>query len=282
MSGPQIRHMSRLFPFLGAILLIAGSMQAAAETRAPAPEPFDQGAAIAYSQAAIGRPLDDRGFLDTQRRPIRLSDYRGKPLVVNLVFTACSDSCPIVVQTLRNAVDVAQDAVGKDAFSVVTIGFDAGDDTPERMRAFARGQGVDLPNWDFLSGEAAAIEGLVENLGFIYFPSPRGYDHLAQTTVIDAEGIIYRQVYGSQFTAPALTEPLIELIFGRASSSSNTLEYLTNRLRLFCTYYDPNRDRYRFDYAIFIGLIVGASSLIGIGTILVRAWLRTRPNAHSV
>ena len=273
--------MSRSLPFLGAILLIAVSTRAGADAVTPAPAPFDQSAAIAYSQAAIGRPLGDHGFLDTQRRPVRLSDYRGKPLVVNLVFTACSDSCPIVVQTLRQAVNVAQDAVGKDAFSVVTIGFDARDDTPERMRAFARGQGVDVPNWDFLSGEAAAIEGLVENLGFIYFPSPRGFDHLAQTTVIDADGRIYRQVYGSQFNAPALTEPLIELVFGRAASSS-TLAYLTNRLRLFCTYYDPNRDRYRFDYAIFIGLAVGASSLIGIGTILVRAWLRARPNARSV
>jgi protein SCO1/2 len=274
--------MSRRLQVLGAVLLIAVSTRAAADSVAPAPAPFDQSAAIAYSQAAIGRPLGDHGFLDTQRRPVRLSDYRGKPLVVNLVFTACADSCPIVVQTLRKAVEVAQDAVGKDAFSVVTIGFDARDDTPERMRAFARGQGVDLPNWDFLSGDAATIEDLVENLGFIYFPSPRGFDHLAQTTVIDADGRIYRQVYGSQFNAQALTEPLIDLVFGRASTSSSTLEFLTNRLRLFCTYYDPNSDRYRFDYAIIIGLVVGASSLIGIGTILVRAWLRARPNAHSV
>jgi protein SCO1/2 len=273
--------MARRLHFIGAILLIAVSTQAAAESGTPAPAPFDQNAAISYSQAAIGRPLGDYGFLDTQHRPVRLSDYRGKPLVVNLVFTACADSCPIVVQTLHKAVDVAQDAVGKDAFSVVTIGFDARDDTPERMRAFARGQGVDLPNWDFLSGDAATIKDLVENLGFIYFPSPRGFDHLAQTTVIDADGRVYRQVYGSQFNTPALTEPLIELVFGRASSS-NTLAYLTNQLRLFCTYYDPNRDRYRFDYSIFIGLVVGASSLIGIGTVLVRAWLRTRPNAHSV
>jgi protein SCO1/2 len=267
--------------FLGAILLIAVSTQAAAESGTFAPAPFDQNAAIAYSQAAIGRPLGDYGFLDTQRRPVRLSDYRGKPLVVNMVFTACTDSCQIVLQTLRKAVDVAQDAVGKDAFSVVTIGFDARDDTPERMRAFARGQGVDLPNWTFLSGDSATIKELVENLGFIYFPSPRGFDHLAQTTVIDAGGRVFRQVYGSQFNAPALTEPLIELVFGRVSSASSTLAYLTNRLRLFCTYYDPNRDRYRFDYSIIIGLVVGASSLIGIGTVLVRAWLRARPNARN-
>lgn len=271
--------MSPLQWFLGAIILVAASTQAGAHSETNAPAPGDQAAAIAYSQAAIGRMLGDFGFLDTQRRPVRLSDFRGKPLVVTMVFTACTDSCPIVVQTLRKAVDVAQDAVGKNAFSVVTIGFDAHDDTPDRMRAFARGQGVDLPNWTFLSGDGDTIKELAENLGFIYFPSARGFDHLAQTTVVDADGQIYRQVYGSQFAAPALTEPLIELVFGRTSSSS-TLAYVTNRLRLFCTYYDPKLDRYRFDYAIFIGLIVGAGSLLGIGTILVRAWLRARPNAR--
>ncbi len=272
--------MSRRLQFIGAVLLTVASIEAAAASTSPAPAPFDQSAAIAYSQAAIGRALNDYSFLDTRRRPVRLSDYRGKPLVVNMVFTACAESCPIVVQTLQKAVDVAQDAVGKDAFSVVTIGFDARDDTPERMRAFARSQGVDLPNWEFLSGDAAAIEGLVENLGFIYYPSPRGFDHLAQTTVIDGEGRVYRQVYGAQFNAPALVEPLIDLVFGRPAESG-TLTYLANRIRLFCTYYDPTRERYRFDYSIFIGLAVGAGSLIGVGVVLVRAWLKTRPNARN-
>jgi len=272
--------MCRRLQVVGAVLLIAVATRAAADEAKPAPTPVDQKAAIAYSQAAIGRPLGDFAFLDTQRRAVRLSDYRGKPLVVNMVFTACTDSCPLVVQTLAKAVDVAQEAVGKDAFSVVTIGFDARDDTPERMRAFAHAQGVDLPNWAFLSGDTATVEGLAENLGFIYFPSPRGYDHLAQTTVIDAQGAVYRQVYGAQFNAPALVEPLIELVFGRPGESG-ALAYLTNRIRLFCTYYDPTRERYRFDYSIFIALTVGAGSLVGIGVIVVRAWLRARPNAHN-
>ena len=272
--------MSGRLHIIALILLVAATAPALAHEAKPAPGPADRSAAIAYSQGAIGRPLTDYGFLDTQRRPVRLSDYRGKPLVVNMVFTACSDSCPIVVQTRAKAVDVAQEAVGKGAFSVVTIGFDARDDTPDRMRAFAHAQGVDLPNWTFLSGDAVAIEGLAENLGFIYFPSSRGFDHLAQTTVIDADGVIYRQVYGSQFNAPALVEPLIELVFNRPAESG-TLTYLANRIRLFCTYYDPSRERYRFDYSIFIALAVGAGSLIGVGVILVRAWLRARPAARN-
>ncbi len=253
---------------------LAGSAEAARGAQDPGIA-FDPEAAIAYSQAAIGRDLDDYAFLDTRRRPVRLADYRGKPLVVNLVFTACAESCPIVVQTLQDAVAVAQDSLGEDSFSVVTIGFDTRDDTPERMRAFAHGQGVDLANWAFLSGDAATLERLVENLGFIYFPSPRGFDHLAQTTVIDAEGRVYRQVYGAAFEAPALVEPLMELVFGRRPEAG-AVTNLVNRIRLFCTYYDPTSQRYRFDYSIFIAFAVGAASLLGLAVVLLRAWWRTR------
>ena len=236
---------------------------------------FDPKAAIAYSQAAIGRELGDHSFLDTRRRPVRLAAYRGKPLVVNLVFTACSDSCPIVVQTLQDAVAVARDSLGADSFSVVTVGFDTRGDTPERMRAFAHGQGVDVASWAFLSSDAETMERLVENLGFIYFPSPRGFDHLAQTTVIDAEGRIYRQVYGATFNAPALVEPLMELVFGQRAEAG-AVTNLVNRIRLFCTYYDPNSQRYRFDYSIFIAFAIGAASLLGMAVLLLRAWWRTR------
>jgi len=255
---------------------LSGGRGAGAASADQANLAFDSKAAIAHSQAAIGRRLGDFTFLDTKRRTVRLNDYLGKPLVVNMVFTACAQSCPIIVQTLADAVEVARDAVGADTFSVVTIGFDARDDTPERMRAFARAQGIDLPNWKFLSGEQDAIERLSETLGFIYFPSPRGFDHLAQTSVIDAEGRVYRQVYGARFSAPALVQPLLDLVFGRRAEAG-PLTGLVDRVRLFCTFYDPASGRYRFDYSIFIALAVGAGSLIGVGTILIRAWLRARP-----
>lgn len=242
------------------------------------PSAFDAEAAIRYSQSAIGRQLGDYAFLDRRGKPAGLAEHRGKPLVVNLVYTACTHTCPLIVQTLYHAVEVAQDALGPDSFSVLTIGFDSDQDTPARMRAYALSQGVDLPNWRFLSAERATVEKLSADLGFIYFPSPRGFDHLAQTTVIDPQGRVYRHVYGSDFEAPALVEPLKELVFGgRADFVS--LEGLINRVKLFCTLYDPASERYKFDYSIFISMAVGLLSMIGIAVILVVAWRRSQQRA---
>ena len=264
------RHLFAIAALATALAASYPTSEAAAETQ---PSVFDPQSAIAYSQAAVGRTIGDYAFRDISGDSLRLADFRGKPLVVNLVFTACVQSCPLVVQSLHRAVDVAQEALGADTFSVVTIGFDAEHDTPGRMHDYARDQGVALDNWHFLSGRGVDIQRLLEELGFLYFPSPRGFDHLAQTSVLDAEGRVHQQVYGADFEPPALVEPLKGLMFGQAGGLVDVAA-LIERVRLFCTFYDPVRDRYGFDYSFFFALAIGGLSLIGLATLLGRAWLR--------
>ena len=96
---------------------------------------LDEAEALRIGQAAIGRQLTDHTFVDAAQTPIRLADFRGKPLVLNFVYTSCSSVCPTIVQTLDAAVGAAQKALGEDSFAVVTIGFDTTHDTPARMRA---------------------------------------------------------------------------------------------------------------------------------------------------
>jgi protein SCO1/2 len=234
---------------------------------------LDAEAALRYSQAAIGRTVGDHRFLDRERREVRFADLRGQPVVVNLIYTSCYHTCPLIAQNLVRAVAAAQRALGAGAFRVVTIGFDARADTPERMRAFAKTQGLTLPNWEFLSTDAATIDRLAEDLGFIFFASARGFDHLAQTTVVDADGRVYHHIYGSEFLLPQLVEPLKDLVYGRMRSLA-TWEGIVNRVKLYCTIYDPASGRYRFDYRVVIIATVGSFTLLGIGYVVVRAWFR--------
>jgi protein SCO1/2 len=64
-------------------------------------------------------------------------------------------------------------------------------------------------------------------------------------------------------------------MFGRRAGFAG-LEGLVERVRLFCTYYDPSSERYKFDYSIFISMAVGLLSMLGFATILVNAWRRSR------
>jgi len=237
---------------------------------------IDQASALEVSQRVIGKEVRPVALTDHGGRTIDIAALRGRPVVITMIYTSCYHTCPLIAQSLRNAVEAARLALGPKSFEVAVVGFDVAFDTPDRMAAFARNQGIDATDWFLLSADQAAIDRLAVDLGFVYRRSPRGFDHLAQTTIIDGEGRVARQVYGESYRAPAIVEPLKTLVFGRPVELVQPATLL-NRIRLVCTVYDPSQDRYRFSYAIFIGLIVGAASLIGVAVFVVAAWRRSRP-----
>lgn len=232
---------------------------------------YDRDEALAISQGALNNKLSGHKLFDVSGEEVNLEDYRGKPLLVSMIFTSCHHICPTLTRNLASVVEIAREALGEDSFSVITVGFDTAVDTPERMRTFAAEQNVVISNWDFLSADSETISALSEDLGFIFFPTPRGFDHLTQLSVIDAEGSVYRQIYGVKFDTPAVVEPLKELVFGKRSEAG-LVEGWLNNVRLFCTVYDPHSGRYQFDYSIFIGMALGVLVLGGIAAFIYREW----------
>ncbi len=261
--------------FRASLLAIAAGAAFASSAALAQARDFDLDAALATSRAAVGRLIGDAVLRDADGREVRLSSFRGKPLVVSLVYTSCLRVCPTITRTLAEHIESARAVVGAHAFSVVTIGFDARADTPARMARFARAQGIDDPDWRFLSGDAATVSALARDLGFTYLRTPGGFQHLAQTSILDSDGRLYQQIYGDQFEAPALVEPLKALAFDRPQAAG-TLDALVERVRLVCTFYDPVTGRYTLDYSLFIGLAIGGMSLSAVGFVIVRSWLRLR------
>ncbi len=231
--------------------------------------------ALTKSQAAIGSALPAIDFVDSDGRAVNIADFRGRPLIVNLVYTGCADVCPAIIESLYPAVEAAQEALGSENFSVVTVGFDSRNDSADRMRSFARERGVDLPNWTFLAGTSASIDRLAEAVGFTFVPSAGGFDHMAQISLVDRDGQIYQQVYGSEFSTPALVEPLKDLVFDR-SRPILSMAGIAERVRLFCTIYNPNTGRYYFNYSLFIGIAIGLACLLLVLSWLVREYRRPR------
>ena len=119
---------------------------------------------------------------------------------------------------------------------------------------------------------SAEVEQLASDIGFQLFPSSNGFDHLIQATVIDAQGQVYRQVYGQVFDTQLLVDPLIELVLGRSAPEQPMLTNLVNKIKLFCTTYDPVRDGYYFDYSLFIGMLIGGSIIIFASVVVVRGY----------
>lgn len=250
---------------------------------------FRETEALSTSQEAVGKPLGNLTFRNSSGGTVNLSDFLGKPLALNFIYTACIQSCNVNTAWLVDVFETAKDALGDESFTALTIGFDTVHDTPGRMQQFASQRYADeVPGWHFLSGDAESVAQLAETAGFTYFKSPKGFDHIDQVTLIDSKGIIRAQVYGEQFEKPTLIDPLKDLVFG-TTTPYRSWDDLVKKVRLFCTLYDPATERYRFDYSLFIQLGVGALFICSVVVFLARdqiayrrrrrkAALQNRPN----
>ena len=267
---PASDHMTRLMSWACALVALLCSTTVGAA--------LDEERALRESQAAIGRVVGDYRFTDAEGEAVRLSSFRGKPLVVSFVYTGCFQICPTTTKHLEQMVRQAERAIGPGTFHVATIGFNLPFDSPEAMRDYARKQGVRVANWSFLSPEAGSVERLLADFGFLREATPAGFDHLLQVSIVDAEGRIYRQVYGDSFDAPAVVGPLLELAQGAPRPASG-LAGLIEEIRLLCTIYDPAAGKYRVNYAVLIEILVGASVLVvGISSVVIE-WRRRRRTA---
>lgn len=256
---------SQLFPVT---LLAESPLNLEAKSKSSI-QKFQNKEALEASQKAIGNRLSNFSFTDSSGRGLKLHDLKGKPLVLSLIFTSCYQTCPMTTRYLSSVVEKARETLGHDKFSVAILGFDSQFDSPLAMKHFAKKQGIDNANWNLLSADPKTIKAFTKELGFLFYTSPNGFDHMVQATIIDAESVIYRQVYGEVFDTPLLIEPLKELLLGRPQPNNTILADLINKVRFFCTNYDPASDSYHFDYSLFIGMIIGALIIILIVIFLV-------------
>lgn len=173
---------------LGACLWILASVACAHEGHAPAPQPqaapqpMVSGAGTRDAQAWFTDTL----LKDQNGRELRFySDVlKGKVVMLNVIFTHCNDACPLITRKLREV----REAMGPQLAAQVTfvsLSSDPLNDTPEALKAFAAQQGVDGPNWLFLTGDKANVDLVLGRLGQ-FLPSPE--QHSTQLIAGDVAG----------------------------------------------------------------------------------------------
>lgn len=256
------------------LLLLASAMNTAlAENEAGK---FDQADALRVSQAAIGRAPANYSFLDRQGRPVRLSNYLGKPLLVSFIYTGCFQVCPTTTRSLHEAVQTLQKIVGPDQFNVVSIGFNQPFDSPQALRAFAAQHSINAANWEFLSPHESIVEPLTRDFGFSYASTAAGIDHVLEVTLLDAQGRIYTQVYGDLLTPEKLGEPLRQLLRGAPLVQASRLSDLVERVRIICTVYDPTTGGYRYDYGLILEIAGGVTFFLAMIWFFASEWISRR------
>jgi protein SCO1 len=253
---PALRPAALAFALLGA---------------APAGAALDESAALRASQQALGRELRDVTFLTATGERLRLSELRGQPVVISMIYTSCPAICPATTRQLAAAVGVARGVLGPAGFAVLSVGFDTVHDTPQALKAFAAEQRVADARWWFVTASPADIARLTADTGFWYAPGSGMFDHLIQTTLLDGRGRVVRQLYGNEFGARELIDPLRKAALGAPLTDADATT-LWRRVRLLCTVYDARLGRYRIDYSLAVSLLIALTTLIALLVVVVRAW----------
>ena len=269
--APGLRLLAAIAALCGGQALAEGNPQAL-----PTPVNLDPAAALRASQAVIGNGIGEFTLLDREGRPVRLAQYRGKPLLVSFIYTGCFQVCPLTTRSLQSAVEAGRGVFGTSQFNVVSIGFNQPADSPQAMKAFARQHRIDAPNWEFLSPPAAVVAALTRDFGFSYLATPAGFDHVLQATLLDAEGRIYRQLYGDQLNAASIGEPLAQLLRNAPAPQQFRLDELIDRVRVLCTEFDPATGKVRYKYGLLLEIAGGLTFALTMGWFFFAEWRARR------
>jgi protein SCO1 len=143
---------------------------------------------------------------------VGLASFAGKPLVAAMGYTTCRDICPAVVADMMWIEKrLPLDAADRVRFAFFSLDSEA--DTPERLRLYAEGHGLDLTHWTLLQADDDATRELAAALGVGYRPNGQGgFDHAAVISLLDEKGEVVFQQPGTQASSDELLMALNTLL----------------------------------------------------------------------
>jgi protein SCO1/2 len=121
------------------------------------------------------------GLRDQDGKPVRMSDFRGRPVVVTYLYSTCVDACPVAAQMIRGALD----DLGHDV-PALAISVDPFRDTPASARTFLKKQHV-LGRMRFVVGKRRELQPVWK--GFHIQPQLPDAEHQAFITLVDGRGM---------------------------------------------------------------------------------------------
>ena len=160
----------------------------------------------------LGEPIPDFELTDHRGTRVSMSQFRGKVVAVNFIYTRCPlpDYCPRMTNNFTALRDRFARQVGTQLV-LLTLTFDPQYDTAEVLRNYAKSYRTEVPGWYFLTGDWQEIARVCGLFGVEFWPDEGMITHNLQTGLIDREGRLAANVEGKDYSPKQLGD-LIELL----------------------------------------------------------------------
>jgi protein SCO1/2 len=149
-----------------------------------------------------GDELPDASLVNQDAKPVRLSSYRGRALLLTFFYARCRDAefCPLTSEhfaELHRAISADEGLMDKTLLLSVSI--DPEHDTPAALRSYGGAytqnySGEKYERWQFVTGEPAEIKRLAQFFGLQYTAEKDQLVHTRCTAIIDPSGRV-RKIY---------------------------------------------------------------------------------------
>jgi protein SCO1/2 len=163
---------------------------------------------IKQLESSIGKKVRNIPLVNQDGKTFFLHQWMDKPLLLQLIYTKCQDTCPLIAGQLGNLAEQAGDDLGKK-FRILSVTFDVDTDTPETLKAFGKQFTSNFENWAFAAGKKEDIQALMEDLGVQVGKQDDGdFQHLNFITLLNPGGVVVAHVLGQEFEMDGLLEVL--------------------------------------------------------------------------
>ena len=143
----------------------------------------------------IFHQIPDFEYTNQNGKTVSKKDVLGRVFVADFFFSTCPTICPKMTSQMKRLQTLTKD-IKELHFLSFTINPE--NDTPEVLLEYAKQYGVDLKNWDFLTGDEEATHHLGVKGFLVHARSdenePGGFAHSPSLVLIDRTGKI-RGVY---------------------------------------------------------------------------------------
>jgi protein SCO1/2 len=146
--------------------------------------------------AASASVLTDTKLVDQNGNSVVLSSLKGKPLVVDFIYTSCPGPCLMETAKFANvALRLGSDLGSK--VTLVSISVDPEHDGPKQLLDYSRQQGADAKGWYFLTGGPGDVDQALAGFKLSRQIQPDGsVGHLVDMMLVGADGRLVREYNG--------------------------------------------------------------------------------------
>lgn len=129
---------------------------------------------------------------DQYGKPVSLASLKGKPVLVDFIYTSCASECLVMTSRMARIADRLGPEIGSKV-TLVSITTDPGHDGPAQLLYYARHENANRPGWFFLTGTSTQIDaeladfhvtrrqyadGSIEHITEFFLLGPNGHARL--------------------------------------------------------------------------------------------------------